>query len=146
MKLNVTFPSPDWLPQVFSIFQWMIPLSNQSGKPVLLDHLGHPTCSHSFHMESITMCYQFCLLIMYQIYSLLFKINLFFNWRIIALQNFAVFCQTSTWISHRYTYTRPFWTSLPSPSPSHPFRMLQSSCLSLLRHTENSHWYLFYIW
>ena len=27
-----------------------------------------------------------------------------FNWRIIALQNFVVFCQTSTWINHRYTY------------------------------------------
>ena len=24
----------------------------------------------------------------------------FFNWRIIALQNFVVFCQTSAWISH----------------------------------------------
>ena len=24
----------------------------------------------------------------------------FFNWRVIALQNFAVFSQTSTWISH----------------------------------------------
>ena len=33
-----------------------------------------------------------------------FLINLFFCWRIIDLQNFAVFCQTSTWISHRYTY------------------------------------------
>ena len=29
-------------------------------------------------------------------------INLFFNWRIIALQIFLVFCQTSAWISHRY--------------------------------------------
>ena len=28
----------------------------------------------------------------------------FVNWRIIALQNFVVFCQTSTWISHRYIY------------------------------------------
>ena len=28
------------------------------------------------------------------------SIYLFFNWRIIALQNFVVFCQTSTWISH----------------------------------------------
>ena len=28
----------------------------------------------------------------------------FFLWRIIALQNFVAFCQTSTWISHRYTY------------------------------------------
>ena len=28
----------------------------------------------------------------------------FCNWRIIALQNFVVFCQTATWINHRYTY------------------------------------------
>ena len=35
----------------------------------------------------------------------LFKIfYLFFSWRIVALQNFVVFCQTSTWISHSYTY------------------------------------------
>ena len=27
-------------------------------------------------------------------------LNLFFNWRIVALQNFVVVCQTSTWISH----------------------------------------------
>ena len=32
------------------------------------------------------------------------KILFIFNWRIIAIQNFVVFCQTSTWISHRYTY------------------------------------------
>jgi len=38
--------------------------------------------------------------------------NHFFNWRIIALHNFVVFCQTSTWISHRYTYT-PFLLKLP---------------------------------
>ena len=30
-------------------------------------------------------------------------LNLFFNWRIIALLNFVVFCQTPTWISHGYT-------------------------------------------
>ena len=35
---------------------------------------------------------------------LLLFFNLFFYWRIVALQNFVVFCQTSTWISHRYTY------------------------------------------
>ena len=33
-----------------------------------------------------------------------FKIYLFFNRRIIALQTFVVFCQTSIWISHGYTY------------------------------------------
>ena len=30
----------------------------------------------------------------------LFKKKLFINWRIIALQNFVAFCQTSAWISH----------------------------------------------
>ena len=45
--------------------------------------------------------------------DLFFLINLFFNGRIIALLNFPVFCQTSTWISHRYTYVPPSWTSLP---------------------------------
>ena len=39
--------------------------------------------------------------------------NLFIvNWRIIALQNFVVFCQTSAWISHRYTYI-PSLLNLP---------------------------------
>ena len=45
------------------------------------------------------------------------KFYLFFNWRIIALQNFAVFCQTSTWISHRCTHIPSF---LKLPVPSHP--------------------------
>ena len=34
--------------------------------------------------------------------SLLF-LNLFLYWRIIALQNFVVSCQTSTWISHQFS-------------------------------------------
>ena len=37
-------------------------------------------------------------------YRHLFKIICYFNWRIIALQNFVIFCQIPTWISHRYTY------------------------------------------
>ena len=36
---------------------------------------------------------------------------------ITALQNFAVFCQTSTWISHRYTYV-PSLSKLPPTSLS----------------------------
>ena len=63
----------------------------------------------------------------------------FFYWRIIALQNFVVFCQT-TWISHRYTYSPPFWTSLPSASPSHSSGLTQSPCLSFPSHTANSRW------
>ena len=34
----------------------------------------------------------------------------------------------------------PFWTSLPSSSPSHPSRLIQSPCLSFLSHTANSRW------
>ena len=34
----------------------------------------------------------------------------------------------------------PFWTSLSSPSPSHPSRLIQSSWLTFLRHKANSHW------
>ena len=49
----------------------------------------------------------------------LFKINLFFYWRIIVLQNFVVFCQTSTWISHKYTYI-PLPFEPPSHLPPHP--------------------------
>ena len=36
-------------------------------------------------------------------YIFSFVFYLFFYWRIIALQNFVVFCQTSTWISHTAT-------------------------------------------
>ena len=40
--------------------------------------------------------------------------NLFFHWKIIALQNFVVFCQISTWIRHRCLQgsngeTLPWW-------------------------------------
>ena len=60
--------------------------------------------------------------------------NLFFNWRIIALQNCVVFCQTSTWIGHRYTHI-PSLLNLPPITPtSHPSRLIQSPCLSFLRH------------
>ena len=42
-----------------------------------------------------------------------FKKNIYFlNWTIITLQNFVVFCQTSPWISHRYTYV-PSLLNLP---------------------------------
>ena len=40
----------------------------------------------------------------------------------------------------------PSWTSILSPSPSHSSRLIQSPCLSSLRHTANSHWLPFNIW
>ena len=51
----------------------------------------------------------------------IFLINLLFNWNIIALQNFAIFCQTSIWISQKYTYIPSL---LNLPPISHPIPSL----------------------
>ena len=78
----------------------------------------------------------------FHILFLFVLIYLLFNWRIISLQTFLVFCQTSTWISHSYTHISPlFWASLMSlPSPTHLSRLIQGPCLSFLRHTANACW------
>ena len=48
----------------------------------------------------------------------------FFNWRIIALQNFVVFCQQkSTWINHRYTYIPSLMNLPPISLPILPFQV-----------------------
>ena len=60
-----------------------------------------------------------------------------------ALWNCVGFCQTSTWISHRYTYAPPYLNLASPSSPSHPSRLLQSPSLKSLRHTANSIGYLF---
>ena len=49
--------------------------------------------------------------------SLILLLLFFFYLRVIAFQNFVVFFQTSTWISHMYTYIPSFRTTCPlSPS------------------------------
>ena len=50
------------------------------------------------------------------------------------------FCHISTGVSHRYTYILSFLNVPPPHTPSHPSRMLQSSDLSSLSNTANSHW------
>ena len=40
---------------------------------------------------------------------------------IIALQNFVVFCQISTWISHRYIYISPLFWGFPGGSEDKAF-------------------------
>ena len=47
-------------------------------------------------------------------YMILYMFQFF--WRIIALQNFAVFCQTSAWVSHRYTYIPSVLKFPPHPT------------------------------
>ena len=103
-------------PQVFSSIKWEIELN------------------YSFHYLSVLIFVKILF------FPFLFKNLWFLNWRIIVLQNYAGFCQTSKWISHRYTYVPSLWTFPPLHSPSHPFRLLQSPGLSSLSHTANSHW------
>ena len=47
----------------------------------------------------------------------------YYYWRIIALQNFVVLCQTSTCISHRYTYIPSLLNLPPNSLTSHPSRL-----------------------
>ena len=47
-------------------------------------------------------------------------LNLFFNWKITALQYCVGFCHIWTWISHRYTYVPASWTSLSPSTQSLP--------------------------
>ena len=65
---------------------------------------------------------------------------IYFNWRMIALQYWLGFCHISTWISHRYTYVPSLLNLPPTPTPSHSSRLSQSTSLSSLSHTANSHW------
>ena len=64
-----------------------------------------------------------------------------FNCRIITSQYFVGFCQTSTWIKHRYTYLPSL---LDHPPTSHSHLTLlgchRALDLSSLHHIANSHW------
>ena len=69
-----------------------------------------------------------------------FFFKFIFNWRMITLHCCVGFCQTPTWISHRYTYVSTLLKLPPTshPIPSHPSRLSQSTGLSSLHHTANS--------
>ena len=72
--------------------------------------------------------------------ALIFIIIIILNWKMSALQYYVGSCHTSTWISHRYTHV-PFLLNLPSTShPVHPSSLSQSTSLSSLHQTVNSHW------
>ena len=72
--------------------------------------------------------------------------KIFFNWRIIALQNFVVFCPTSTRISHRYSRVPSFLTSLPSPSSAHSLVCYRAPVWVAWVIQQIPVGYLFHIW
>ena len=65
-----------------------------------------------------------------------------FNWSLIELQYYVSFCQTSTWISHRYTYV------LESPSLFRPHPTLLRSRILKLGFSFfilNRHFFFFFL-
>ena len=70
----------------------------------------------------------------------------FWNGRIIALQNFAVFCHTSTKISHRCTHVPSLRISLQSPSSSYSLVCLRDPVWVPWVIQKIPIGYLFYIW
>ena len=69
-----------------------------------------------------------------------FFFNLFFYWRIIALQNFVVFYQTSNRISHKYTYIPSLLNLPPISLPISTLQVDTEPLFEFLDHTANSHW------
>ena len=68
------------------------------------------------------------------VFFFLIKFIYFFNWRVIALQNFLGFCRTSTWVNHRYTYVPSLLNVPPISLPIPQLQVvtehsLQYSCL-----------------
>ena len=114
--------------------------------PGRMDTGGFPEGSWPSPLALLTCTWLLCICTNPTGFSLLQRIHpvlvflplYFFNWRIIALPNFVVFCQTSTRVSHKYTMPLPSRNFLPSSSPSHPSRLSQSPCLSSLSHKESA--------
>ena len=52
--------------------------------------------------------------------SIIYLLNLFFNWRKIAFQCYVSFCHTATWTNNNYVHILP--PEPPSISLSHPSR------------------------
>ena len=104
---------PDWSNWAHTFFSlWLTSLGIADSKSIHIT--TNDPIPFFFHGLAVFYC-------IYVPYLFFLLISLFFNWRIIALQNFVVFCHTSTWISHRYTYIPSL---LNLPPISHPISPL----------------------
>ena len=81
-------------------FEWISHFSNSYCCWTSQSSICKVTCLQ--HWQQIRLV-NTCLSDRSNVLFLSFKILFIFYWRIIVLQNFVVFCQTSTWVSHRYT-------------------------------------------
>ena len=87
--------------------------------------------SHSFYFMKLQLsCWSYL--------SVFFFINFIERQLLYRILLFSVTSQHESAIGIHIPL--PFWTSLPSPSPSHGSRLIQSPCLSFLSHTANSCW------
>ena len=77
---------------------------------------GHGRASSQPRGETHDSCIP-CIAGRFFFFFFFLPLYLFFNWRIIDLQNFVVFCQTWTRISHRYTRAGEFFTNEPPRKP-----------------------------
>ena len=117
--MKIWIASTSWLLWKTLLWTWMSKYLLETLLSVLLD-----IYTEVGYLEPMIILYlQFWAFFFF--FSIFLPLKKFFNWRVITLQNFVVFCQRSTRISHRYTHV----PSLLSPSPSHPSRLSQSPSL-----------------
>ena len=106
------------------------------GLSLPFSYCGQWCCEHSctsiffeylfsvFQGVSLGMEFLDCMLILcLTLYIYVYNLFIFY-WRRIALQNFIVFCQTSIWISHRYTFIPSLLNLPPITPPFHPYVLL----------------------
>ena len=114
--------------------------SHPSGSE-LVSYCGLIYISHQWHWPSIFMCLLAICMSSLDEYLFRFFFNFYFlieGQLLYRILLFSVKPQPRSTISVHIS--PPFGTSLPSPSPSHPSRLIQSSCLSFLSHIANSCW------
>ena len=100
-------------------------------------HKLHVLCLLIVSFSSLKKPEQIALLILLKFIYFLIE-----GWLLYRISLFSVNYQHESAIGIHMS--PPSWTSLPSPSPSHPSMLTQSHCLSSLRHTTNSYWLSIY--
>ena len=117
---------------------------------VIQQHLIRWHWSQHFHFLLLIPCYplhSFCLTPRFSIFVQLFK-----NYQLVFIIYQVLFYLEKVlnfFFPHLFLflffYIPSFWASLPSPSPSHPSRLIQSPCLNFLSREQIPIGYLFYI-